>query len=149
MFRFSCLDTTIYAQILALECCIQANQMSSLISECPNGDVWFHPIPDVLDLEGDLRCHFTTMWEMRWSLGYYSVKTFLYGKGLQIGHSYCSTSSNTGKQKSLQPNMYTRNFGLSFEELNNIPLFPSLLILRLSHSFCVIRVWTQFPFFQL
>lgn len=45
----------------------------------------------------------------------------------------CSTSSNTGEQKSLQPNLYTKNFGLSFEELNNIPIFSSLLILILSH----------------
>lgn len=52
----------------------------------------------------------------------------------------CSTSSNTSEQKSLQHDLYTRNFDLSFEELNNIPMFPSLIILRLSHSFCVFRV---------
>lgn len=52
----------------------------------------------------------------------------------------CSTSSNTGEQKSLQHDLYTRNFDLLLEELNNIPIFPSLIILRLSHCFCIFRV---------
>lgn len=118
---------------------MQTPHMSSLMSECPKHEVSFQPIPYLLDLDGELRCHFKICGKLMKS-SLFLTKDFSTHKKTTDLVIVCSTSSNTSEQKSLQHDLYTRNFDLSFEELNNIPMFPSLIILRLSHSFCVFRV---------